>query len=458
MDESSVALAHVFTTVVALLKVKLTSLDHSWFLPALQKHALHILAEPDSSLPSNLINILKSIHLTSALRIAYSLSELVSRSGILVNLPSPPTACAIYILALEGELSTSLPHCGELADRLGLRFGVRKGVVMRRYRTIYDQVERWAIDIPWISRSAEVASGKTSSSKIAKRVLVARCLKDAVQFREGLWKSRLAVSEPVRFSVDDLESVSSSGLSQSSKVDPQGTTEASSNRRTKKRKMRHIADASQFLVSPVPPNNGAKCTRPGMIPPLDVVSHMLAADSSSFKHTPTRLDLLLSEKSVDEITDDQLFSDGELESYMRSENEREALVQIFDWAREIEEVGDADTDSSDDVDSRGRDFTLGSTSRVNLEALNRLLNDKEAVGRIEATYTDDDDWAMAGIADEFSFNGVDPDRDDHTLLGKPEPGRGPLSADDDAEIIMPWRPISPGGRSTWADPSRFEDT
>lgn len=462
VDESPVALAHVFTTVVTLLKIRLTSLDPSWHFPALQKHVLHILAEPDPPLPTHLTSVIKSIHIPSALRTAYSLAELVSRSGLLTNLPSPPTACAIFILALEGELSSSLPHCGEFAEAVGMRFGVRKGVIMRRYKTIYDRVEGWASEVPWVSHSPESVAGKTSSSKVAKRVAVARCLKDSVQFQEVLWKSKLASSGSVRSAAEYTEIVSSSDIGQSKEVDLDGNVEAStsSGQPRKRRKTRHIVDASRFLVSPVHSSNVNGATKIGVIPSLDVVSHMLAADSSSFQHTPTRLQLLLSERSAEEITDDQLFTDGELEGYMRSEDEQEALKRVFDWAREEGVYVETDSDGGHAISTCGRDPALGSTSRINLEALNRLLNEKEETGRVEAIYADDDDWALAGIAGDFGLNDDDPVNNSEcgAISGNSDPTKRRHSTDDDAVVITPWRPISPGGRAAWTDTTHFEDT
>lgn len=462
MDESPVALAHVFTTVVTLLKIRLTSLDPSWHFPALQKHVLHILAEPDPPLPTHLTSVIKSIHIPSALRTAYSLAELVSRSGLLTNLPSPPTACAIYILALEGELSSSLPHCGEFAEAVGMRFGVRKGVIMRRYKTIYDRVEGWASEVPWVSHSPESVAGKTPSSKVAKRVAVARCLKDAVQFQEVLWKSKLASSGHVRPTADDTETVSSSDIGQSKEVDLDEKVESStssSGQPRKRRKTRHIVDASRFLVSPDHSGNVDGGARIGVIPSLDVVSHMLTADSSSFQHAPTRLQLLLSEQSAEEITDDQLFTDGELEGYMRSEDEQQALKRVFDWAREESVYVETDSDDGHAISTRSRDPARGSTSRINLEALNRLLNEKEETVRVEAIYTDDDDWALAGIADDFGLNDDDPVNNSEigAISGNSDPNTRRHSTDDDAVVITPWRPISPGGRAAWADTTRFED-
>ncbi|KAH8117521.1 hypothetical protein DFH11DRAFT_1724511 [Phellopilus nigrolimitatus] len=468
LDETPVALARTFTMVVALLEVKLTSVDPSWHFPALQKQIVEMLAGCSPSLPPNLTKVLKTIHLPTALRSALSLSELISRSGLLTHVPSPPTACAIYILALEGEVLSSLPHCGDLAKALGMRFGVSKDLVMRRYKTIYEQIEGWAASVPWLADSGDIG-GRKATSKVAKRVVVARCLKDVVQFQAGVWRAKLEASEPLSAPDDEVESVSSSEISSSSEVDLQRTDEASTSqplRPRKRRKTRHIDDVSQFLLSPLHlPASSSKKAQNDAAPSLDVASHLLTTDSPSFKHPPTRLQLLAAEKSVEEIADEELFAEGELEGFLRNAEEREVLMKTCDWAREKD--GD---DGALTVRTRRRDRERGGASRVNIEVLNRLFNEPESNGWVEATNEDDDkdddSWAMKGIAeqimtsvDQFESSGrrsqlaaIDDNDDDDSL--RP----APLAANDTDEIVEPWRPLSPAEGPSWDSYSRYVGT
>ncbi|KAI5124494.1 hypothetical protein M0805_003021 [Coniferiporia weirii] len=440
LDEIPVALARVFTSVIALLDMKLTSVDPSWHTPVLQRWLVELLAEQPPSLPKNLLQVLKTIHSPSALRTASSLSELVSRAGFLANATSPPTACAIYILALEGEgeVLSSLPRCGELAKALGRRFGVSKEVVMRRYKAIYEQVEGWAASVPWLAESRS-SDGKKGSTRVAKRVTVARCLKDVVQFREKAWRSKLEASEPASVPDDGVESVSSSEINSSSEVDLQRNDEA---RPRKRRKTRCIDDVSRFLLAPSQAGSSHKShTHLDTIPLLDVASHLLTSDSPSLDKPPTRLQLLSAEKSVEEITDDELFGEGEFESFLRSEEERSVLLQTCEWAQGSDH---GRTDNGEPCNAHLGAREHSRTSRVNVEVLNRFLNDPEASAWIEAM-CEDEDGANSSALVSNAFTGQIATDDGPAQL---DGDKDLYKIDDDlfadsGEVIGPWRPLSP---------------
>lgn len=203
LEESPVAVARAFTRLVELLEIKLASTDPSWHLSSLRNRLVDLLKEQKPALPHNLVKLLKQINLPSVLHTATSLSELVSRAGMVSNLPSPPTACAIFILAIEGELLSSLPHCEQLAKVLALRYGVSGDVVMRRYKLISDEVQSWSQEVPWMRN--EVGESSNKKPKVARRTAVARSVKDIVQYREGLWKAAFEAPGPLRASDEDVE-------------------------------------------------------------------------------------------------------------------------------------------------------------------------------------------------------------------------------------------------------------
>ncbi|THH09359.1 hypothetical protein EW145_g2062 [Phellinidium pouzarii] len=447
LDETPVALARVFTSVITLLDVQLTSVDPSWHFPVLQRQLIALLAEHPPVLPQILIKILKSIHLPSALRTASSLSDLVSRSGLLTNVPSPPTACAIYTLALEGEALTSLPHCGKLAQALGRRFGVSKDVVMRRYKTIYEQVERWARNVPWL---ADCESPDGNKTKAAKRVVVARCLKDAVQFHERVWRLKLEAPEPPSVP-DNVDSVSSPEISSNSEVDLQRDDEellSQPSQSRKRRKTRHIDDVSQFLLSPL---HAGSSIRPGLAESsLEIASHLLASDMPCLNKPPTRLQLLATEKSPEEITDEELFDEGELDGFLRSPEERDILLLTCNWSQE--KGSDNGEKRPDRAPTSAHERRC--TSRMNVEAFNRLMNEPDEASLVEAMHNDDDDddddddSIFNSLAEQIMSSG-----DQSQIMcyednssGTDENNRlsSPLIDVDDGEVVGLWRPLSPG--------------
>ncbi|KLO18795.1 hypothetical protein SCHPADRAFT_819130 [Schizopora paradoxa] len=466
LEESPVAVARAFTRLVQLLDIKLASTDPSWHLPTLRNRLVEILKEQKPAIPHNLVKLLKKINLPSLLSTAASLSDLVSRAGTVSNLPSPPTACAIFILAIEGELLSSIPNCEQLAKALAVRYGVSGDVVMRRYKVITDEVQSWSLDVPWMRNEAGEPSNKRP--KVARRTAVARSLKDVVQYREGIWKAAFEATGPLIAPDEDVEgSVSTASEVElpDNGIDPRrDTQQASSARPKKRRKIHRMDELSEFLLSPLQSQPlSQSSSRSANMPSLDAVSHILAADSPSFEQPATRLQVLSLSKSPDDITDEELFGEGELESLMRTQEERDVLAHALGWSQEGNQSGRTEEDEAHTANARARDQQHGGTSRINIEALNRLLDDAEVLGDAEAWYDNEDDWTadFAGvdllsrsptseICENFGHNR------DHPFGAASSLGHeaGDDVLDDEA-LHEPWMPLSPGRGTDWEEDARF---
>lgn len=433
IDETPVQLARALTLVLGLLQIKLTAADPSWFFPTLQKHLVGMLAQQPSSLPVHLARALKSIHLPAAMISALSLSDLVSRASILPNTSSSIAACAIYILSLEGETLTSLPNCTELAKLFGKRFGVSGDMIMRVYKTIYEEVCTWASSVPWLGDVAGGSSvmGGKKTVKLSKRVAMARTLKDVIQYQERLWQAQLMARPPLSIASDDASEeadVSLTNTGSSARIDVQrdshrdmplaGTQQWQQTvpvRCKKRTREREIDALSRFFLSPpdVCGNDGSKRARSDRVNALrpDALVHFLTSDAPDFGRQPTRLQLLVCGKRADDISDDELFGENELENMLRSEQEMEALMKTWDWAGEKKD-GDGDDDSEEGhaLHARRRDRDRGGTSRVNMEALQRLLaeSDQDAVPQ-EAIYDDDQDGCEEEWKDWTNMYGLEED-------------------------------------------------
>lgn len=308
---------------------------------------------------------------------------------------------------------------------------------MRRYKVIYDQVEAWSSAVPWLAES--------KSPKAAKRVAVARALKDVVQFHESVWKAHLESHPPLSPPNDEEDmTVSSPDVDADAHVDTPREDERSSLplRPQKKRKTRHIDNVSRFLLSP---HDGSESPKGTPVPSLDVVSHVLTTDNPSFNRPPTRLQLLAGQKGAEAVEDDELFADGEMEGFLRTEQEREAIMLTFDWARDSAENAHPDSDS---MSKREPDRV--SRSRVNIEALNRLLDGTEA-GWQEPVFDTDDDWMRSVAVDDARLK-------DANLGATHSSEAVPNDVGCDGEQVEPWRPISPEDDfSAWRDLARYEE-
>ncbi|KAL5533031.1 hypothetical protein ACEPAF_4807 [Sanghuangporus sanghuang] len=450
INDSHIALARILKSIISLLDIKLDSVDPSWHLPLLQKHLASLLAGKSSILPRHLVKILNGINLPSAFRTAASLSDLVTRAEVTVGLPSPPTACALCIVALEAEASSSLPQLGELARALGRRFEVGKEVVLRRYRIISECVEGWTNEIPWI-KDVGSSAGCKSAAKAAKRARIARRLKDAIQYQESLWKTRLQANSPLAAPCTHTEFVSSSEISVSSRVDTGSGDEGFDSKEPRPRKRRRtgiIDKASRFLLSPLYAEPSQRPTI-DRVAPLDVTTHILTSEDPSHNQPPTRLQLLAAVKNVDDITDEELFGEGELESFLRTTEEREVLTQACDRAR-AKTSDDACATGEARVNRAGKGrLERDSASRMNIEALDRLLNGHDLTCWAQNTDKDDDDddnWASSGFLRQImtQAGGSEDGKSETSSEGCDDSHRSAsLQTDDGGEVLGPWRPLSP---------------
>ncbi|KAI0350082.1 hypothetical protein OH77DRAFT_1593777 [Trametes cingulata] len=498
LDEPPVAVSRAFSAVVELLGLKLSTADPTVHLPALQNYFVSLVKGADpgtgtAAMPAQLKKALPSLvpHLPAVMRTANALSTLLERTHSLAHLPTPPTACALLILALEAEHGSSLPHAGVLAQTLGARVGAGKGVVMQRYKQIYDLVEEWIRDVPWLdAHERKRAKGRAGEgrSKVAKRVVVARGLKDVVQFQEEIWRKRVegAGRPTLELDVDEKDEDASaddwngSQSSSRSSQAPSGTaTDASSSRKRTKAKTRHpksIVDASHFLLDPLS-SAALLSTRSGPASssttgPPDLLTHLLTADASSLSHAfraaPSRLQLLATERGgADEehIADEELFGEDELEGFMRSPEEAEAVRIAMGWELgeegengDVEEPGkrkssrkrkraeDEDGESMLSSQGKGKARATGS-KRINMEALARLL-DPDADITMESIEEKDEGGADAEHRlEEDEDEGPQDDDDqssDETASGTLNPSASHSTSDDGGEVVEEWRPMSPG--------------
>ncbi|KIJ16735.1 hypothetical protein PAXINDRAFT_162390 [Paxillus involutus ATCC 200175] len=437
LDDSPVSLARAFQSVVSLLNFKLGSTDPAVHIPTLQAHLQSIVhpesvsTSPPSQLPADLVSILTHLSLPTAARTAASLSEIISDHTPalpLSQLPTPPTACALFILGLEAETRTPLPHLGELARSLASRLGLAGGVVTSRYKVVYDLIEEWIRQVPWLDQF------------VPKRAIVAKGIKDVIQFQEEIWAKRKQTQQKIELTLepdpaeeDDAEDsygFDASKVSSSSKNIEEGDKKTQIKRGA-------IHEAYQLLLDPLsvssPSRNKALSTSATSTYEVSMLTHMLTCppDELSRRTAHTRLQLLAASRGgsgPENIADEELFDDGELEGLLRSEREQEALQPLFElnWGK--------GTTSEDDEPLVSCPKPVGTAAkrgskRVNMDVLARILGGD----------ADDGEKEEPELPDSDKRNHL------HHLDLLPMPSQQiPLM--EGAESISDWRPLSPDDR------------
>ncbi|KAJ7285701.1 hypothetical protein C8J57DRAFT_1285576 [Mycena rebaudengoi] len=328
-------LTRAFTSVVTALELALPKSESKSHISTLYAHVSAAFdGSSESTLPDALVATLKPLPTNTILATATSLSDLLASAdppSDLTRLPAPPTACAVLMVAVEAELRTSLNSLGELAEFLGSRCNVKRAAVMGRYKLIQDEILERIEKISWLDKY-EPNSGKSGRAKTARRVVIARGLKDVIERERTRRRRALNGGQPPRHS--DSESDSDDGP-----ANPDS-------RPRKRRKLHALREATQFLLNPLSGSLPVSFSRPSaasrFAPGLPLPTYLLTIPRlDQLQLLPTRLQLLSVARGgggVEEIPDDELFEDGEMEKLMRSDAEVAELRKVLGWEAGVDEI------------------------------------------------------------------------------------------------------------------------
>jgi transcription factor IIIB 90 kDa subunit len=447
IDESFSSVSRAFTSVIALLQLDVPSSDLAFHLPSLQVH-LHSLINPTpppSPLPPALLKQISQLSLPSVMHTANSLCTLVNRlTSSLNRLTTPPTSCAILILSLEAEARTSILHCGELSQLLAARFGLAKGIVVTRYKMVYDLIEEWIREVPWLDQF-ETKGKEKGRSKVAKRIVVARGIKDVVQFQEEIWRKKIETQGKLHLELEegddddksDDDTLSTTTASSSSKRMQAPGTSSGHTRKKQKIGQRDLEDASQFLLNPLnsplpaitdpsrPPSPSGSRSLAALItspnsrsttaPLLPLTSYLLTASAStlSLSHIPSRLQLLAAQRvgGAENVRDDELFGEGELDGFLRSEDEVEQLRQVLGWEEGTNVEEESDSGAKMNKGPK-RAMKQSGTTRVDMDALAKLLQGDLDEDKNDIQPPDFDITSTAGLEEIEDWRPLSPDGGD----------------------------------------------
>ena len=478
LDVRPNSVAREFARIASALGLSLTLVDPSVHISTLHAHLSSALSgSKQPELSSSLSIPLGTLNLHSTTDTATALSYLLARLSPghdILRLPVPATACAIFILALEAEHRAPLNPLNELAKWLGERFQVAKSVVMTRYKTIQDEVASWVENVPWLDKY-EIKEGR---AKVSKRLIVARGLKDVIQFQENIWQERTKPSLILNLVDEEQEHEEETGPSH-----PQHS-------RTGPNSSRALAQATRFLLDPlatpiVPFPSTSKFSNSQ----LSLATYLLATPSASiFGRVPSRLQLLATLRGgadEDKITDEELFTEGELEGLLRNENEIRTLRETFGWPEE-EAKEDSETPphkgkkrfAKVTEDGEADDILNGSAfrrkkTRLDMDALAQFMA-KNYDG--DEPYEGDSSLQLIGVEEvvnEAELQLGDKMDDDVEFTDTVFPSRrerpsnsmtlveataiASTSAVQDGELILDeWRPPSPESGLAFGD-SRYEE-
>ncbi|KAI0811174.1 hypothetical protein BC629DRAFT_1589911 [Irpex lacteus] len=488
IDEPLVSIARSFSTVCTLLQLKIPPNDTPQ--PSSNPNS------KESLLPHTLVTALTPLipRLPAVRNTVTSLASLVARNdSSLAQLPSAPSACALFMLALEGELSASLPNAGALAQALGARVSVSKAVVMQRYKIIYDLVEECVKEVPWLDdHERKPSKGGKGRSKVAKRVVVAKGLKDVVQFQDEIWRRRF-LGTAILFScwrrtpttrmtrrrqkarcTRLAASVPVSSASRQMFTDIRAPARNARRDTTRTSRKSPSICFSRTQVDPVPA--GARLTRIAKTS-FNIPHSGRLSPRTRLRASATRLQLLANARGGEQaVDDDELFEEGELEGLMRDPEEVLVIRSTMDWdwdAPVTEESSDHRAAKRKRTGSGGEKTKVAcGKQRIDMDVLARLLDPE--------TVTDEDGGHLEGagafvgeddLVQDFGFdfdfdwgeqNTVDEVVDEREPASTPaltSVDRPTVHADGgggEEEVVEEWRPMSPGGGGAFDDDDRYD--
>ena len=397
LNESFSALSRTFLRISSLLEFTFSPSDPSIYISSLQSQ-LQTLMQDSAVLSASVLEQLRPLDFRSVVNTAYSLCAALTRTEGDVSRAAPSTACAIFLLALESEIRCSLHNAGGLALYLGAKYNISKGTVMSRYKIIQDQVASWIEQVPWLDKYTSTGG----RAKVSKRTVVARGLKDALEFRKS--QSTGGETQPTR----------------------------------KKRKLDHDRQkVATFLVNPMAdiPFSALQTIAP----------NILSSSSDSVGTLPlTRLQRLAQERGgsdVAHIPDDELFAEGELEAILRTSDEIQVIKPLLSFE------GESTTENRPPRDKK----SLGSKrkakqrlNRVNTSAFEQFMG-----SNIEPGVADDDPfWGLQLMEADSESHQLDlgdeeADSDSDVDSQNPIAQTSTCSQTESEIIVEQWKPLSP---------------
>ncbi|KAG8798449.1 hypothetical protein FRC17_007463 [Serendipita sp. 399] len=332
LDGDISKLLRMWTRVTAILDIQLRPTSSLLVLEVLQSWIVDCLREPQDH-PPILLNVFTQPNqsLESVFRIARAIDAFFQTHGGTSTDPAASTACAALTLAAESERGFPLQssELTTLAKTLGARVGAYLTRTLDCRRAMMMVIESWATFIPWSPNF-----GRTEEERIwatPRKAAAIRVLSDVLRFQKELQEIRSAKG------LDNLHAQTHP----SPKSDESGLDSHPEWALSRSMKRAKGAQTAQRVIDQLLDPNSMTSTIPrSLTVSQDDVFERLCRIELQVLHGVdqplTRLQALsLRRGGESNITDDELFEPGELDSYRNTAEIAQYLGSIHpEWFEE----------------------------------------------------------------------------------------------------------------------------
>ncbi|KAG9004855.1 hypothetical protein FRB94_002023 [Tulasnella sp. JGI-2019a] len=187
VDVPTPKLSRMLIRTLRALNMKLPTADALGHVPRLLKLVSDAQSNPQSSkLPMALLGFLSDLSLHSVHNLARNIQYVSDSVHLTHNRTPPPVACALVIMAMEGEAGRAAPCLPHLMGFLSEGTGANSKTVSDRYIEFQTLISEWKLELPWLTTSAKPHRKR----KTPQREEHASLIKDIVCFQEELWRRR----------------------------------------------------------------------------------------------------------------------------------------------------------------------------------------------------------------------------------------------------------------------------
>ncbi|CAE6458242.1 unnamed protein product [Rhizoctonia solani] len=351
-------LARAYRRVATLLGIKTEPIDPALLVSQIWNYIQERLTTSTSpSFPTELSTFLSDLTLLSQgiIELAHQLSNLTLRVSLTQGRQASLVACALLMVSLSGVAGKPIPKPGVLASILGERFGGSARSISDRIREIERLVEDWRHELPWADTDLPANSRK-------RTIKIASWIKDVVNFKDALWFKQIEAVAHAQYSPsvedesdeeeDDASSRTGSYCTTGSKRSNETQSTTGSKRRLLDRGYYDSGRPRAYVVE--------RPRRPS--PQVTILASLLNPFPFLPASVPRALDFRWEKsKNSDNIADEDLFEEGELEGFIRSENDVDALRArweeegrfegVPEWTDEPQEVPSELVSMNDILDS-----------------------------------------------------------------------------------------------------------
>ncbi|KEP53743.1 putative transcription initiation factor IIB [Rhizoctonia solani 123E] len=341
-------LARTYRRVATLLGIKIEPMDPALLVSHIWNHVQECLTTSTSpSFPTELSNFLSDLTSLSQtiIDLAQQLSNLTLRVSLTQGRQASLVACALLMVSLAGVAGKPVPKPRVLASVLGERFGGAARSISDRVREIERLIEDWRHELPWADADLPVNARK-------RTIKIASWIKDVINFKDALWFKQIEAVAHAHYSPsvesefesdeDDTSSRTGSYCTTGSKRS-NGTQSTSGSKRPCLDRGYHDSGRPRAYV--------VEHSRRRPSPQTTILASLL--NPFSFSPTSTLLALDFAQEisqNKNNIADEDLFEEGELEGFIRSENDVNALRARWEEEGRFEGVPEC-TDEPQEVPS-----------------------------------------------------------------------------------------------------------